>query len=185
MIGLTGQKGVGKSMVASYLEEHHDFVRLAFADSLKEAAKIIFQLNDHHVYTREGKQEHLPRWDRTPRDILQLLGTEVGRQIDEDVWVKSVGAKIEDIPHDRIVVEDVRFQNEADFLREKGFTVWGIRRPGYYPDWPDPHASEFEMWTHWHQMTDTTFANASTKSSLFAMIEKELCTDTKTTTPSS
>lgn len=188
IIGLTGQKGVGKSMVASYLEEHHDFERMAFADSLKEAAKIVFQLDDQDLYTREGKSRYVDRWGKTVRTILQEFGTEVGRQIDEDVWVKSVGARIDQLNHNRFVIEDVRFENEADFINEKGGKIWGILRPGHQPSWPEDnpeyHKSEFEMWASWYKMVDTTFANVGSRKSLFAMIERELCTDTENTSRS-
>lgn len=189
ILGITGQKGVGKSMVASYLEEHHGFERMAFADSLKEAAKTVFQLDDQHVYTREGKSTYLDRWGMDVRTILQKFGTEVGRQIDEDVWVKSVGAKIDRLDHDRVVIEDVRFENEAEYIRERGGKIWGILRPGHEPSWPEDnpeyHKSEFEMWASWHKMVDITFANVGSRESLFAMIERELCTDTEITSPSS
>jgi len=106
----------------------------------------------------------------TVRDVLQKLGTEVGRQIDEDMWIKCAAVQIErtDAP---VVISDVRFPNEAEAIRDWGGDVWGILRPGC---WPDAHASELTLWADFQDMVDVTFANAGPKKALFAMASTEL-----------
>lgn len=48
----------------------------------------------------------------TPRHLLQVVGTEMFRQlINQDFWIECA-------PKSRIIIPDVRFQNEADFITE-------------------------------------------------------------------
>lgn len=68
----------------------------------------------------------------SPRIVLQSLGTEWGRTIDNDVWVKyairKANALIE-AGHRGVVIPDIRFQNEvAAVKRNNGFLV-RIKRP--------------------------------------------------------
>jgi dephospho-CoA kinase len=54
------------------------------------------------------------------RRLLQWIGTEWGRSIDSDLWLKALKNKITKLQEDYIVVPDVRFPNEAKFGKEKG-----------------------------------------------------------------
>ena len=89
IIAFCGLKTSGKTAASEYLVREYGFKRLSFAGPLKESCRLIFQLSDEQVYGSE-KEVHDPRWDMTPRKILQLFGTEVGRQIDESVWIKNM-----------------------------------------------------------------------------------------------
>lgn len=78
------------------------------------------------------------------RRLLQVLGTEVGRQaISDDIWLRTgidgVRARIDE-GYNTIVVTDVRFDNEARAIRELGGKIIEITRPDL-PD-EDRHASE-------------------------------------------
>src|SRR5579863_3132559 len=55
IIGITGRKRSGKDTVGNYLVEHYGFVKVSFADTLKEACKIIFGFSDEQVYGDELK----------------------------------------------------------------------------------------------------------------------------------
>ena len=166
IVGISGLKTSGKTTLAKYLEREHGFQRLAFAGNLKKAAAIIFRLSHDQLYDQGLKEKVDERWDMAPRKILELLGAEIGRQIDDRVWIKSVMLSIEDSDHDRFVIEDCRFTNEADAIRASGGRVLGIQRPGLLPSM---HPSETEMWENWSDMIDTTVVNSSTKEELFCM----------------
>lgn len=67
----------------------------------------------------------------TPRYALQTLGTEWGRQINEDIWLlcaerEAVNRQVDGF----VVVADCRFVNEAAFIRSRGGLVVKIVRPG-------------------------------------------------------
>jgi len=67
------------------------------------------------------------------RRMLQVIGTEAGRDIHgEDCWVKIARQKIvsTDSP---VAVVNVRYQNEADMIRDLGGVIVRVTRPGVGP----------------------------------------------------
>lgn len=71
---------------------------------------------------------------RTPRETLQLWGTQYRRAQDPNYWTRqvrdTVGYFTREAHETRFVVTDVRYQNEADLVRTFGGELWQIRRPG-------------------------------------------------------
>lgn len=139
IIGLSGRAGVGKDTAAKRLCVRHGFVSRAFAYPLKEAARNIFGFTDAQLNgnLKEVVDEF---WGKTPRKVMQLLGTDCVRKIiDDDVWIKSMERAIKN-PRDLegtgainqgagIAITDVRFPNEAHAIRRWGGEVWRIERP--------------------------------------------------------
>jgi hypothetical protein len=73
--------------------------------------------------------------------MLQLLGTEFGRNlITNDIWVRVLEAKIE--PDDQIVIDDIRFPNEAEMIKGKGGKIVRVTRVGQELGMVDTHVSE-------------------------------------------
>lgn len=147
IIGLGYKARCGKDTVAEYLVQHHNFMRRAFADSLKGACREIFSLDNRYWYG-EFKEQHHDFWGTTPRDILQRVGTEAMRYgFDQDIWIKSLEYHIKSNPgNERWVIPDVRFPNEADAIRRWGGSVWRIDRHGIENATGTPnHVSETSM----------------------------------------
>ncbi len=142
IIGLCGRAGSGKDTAAQALISE-GFVRIAFADPLKEAARAIFGLT--RKQTDGDLKEVVDKfWGKSPRRIMQLLGTEAVRGcIDDDVWIKAARRRVIRLPSRRVVITDVRFPNEADAIRSWGGEIWRIERPGLNA--VEPHASETAM----------------------------------------
>lgn len=66
----------------------------------------------------------------TVRMVLQYVGTEGTRRIDDLVWVKQAlreAATTPEVPY--VVITDCRFRSEADAIWAAGGEVWRIRRP--------------------------------------------------------
>ena len=84
----------------------------------------------------------------TPRLLLQLLGTECGRQIiHPNIWVNALFADFEDNKSDWLsainsnwIITDVRFPNEAKAIKDKGGIVIRVNRlkVGDVVYWDDP-----------------------------------------------
>jgi hypothetical protein len=69
----------------------------------------------------------------TPRNMLQMMGTEVGRDmLDPKIWIYSLERKMEMYPN--VVIADVRFRNEIKFIQDKGGFVVRVKR-GADPEW--------------------------------------------------
>jgi len=134
IIGITGKARSGKDTLAEYLVEHHGFLKLSFAEPIR---RFVSDITGHSVEDlADGplKEENLGWIDTTPRRLMQTVGTEWGRQmVDPDLWLKVAHRRIRDarragVPG--IVISDVRFNNEAEFVRRWDGEVIRIERPG-------------------------------------------------------
>jgi hypothetical protein len=150
IIGLSGWARSGKDTVANHLVENHGFVKMAFADPMREA---LYRLNPS-IQIGEVYGVHLASavdsmgWEELKgispdiRPLLQRLGTEVGRQMfGENIWVDL--AMKAAAQHSNVVFADCRFQNEADAIRSAGGSIWRIERPGV--EAVNDHISEHEL----------------------------------------
>lgn len=130
LIALTGYAGSGKSTVAEHLARAHGYRRIRFADPLKDMLKVGFGLTDEHV---NGGLKETPLdvlGGRSPRQAMQTLGTEWGREtMHPELWVRAWRARV-DASTAGVVVEDLRFLNEARMVRARGGEIWRIHRPG-------------------------------------------------------
>jgi hypothetical protein len=143
LIGICGFARSGKDSVGTMLCKR-DFVRYAFANPLKEACAKMFgiHLSDFHNDKKEIVNEF---WGFSPRQMAQLLGTEGGRELfRQDIWIKraefewfKVQRHIDHYNQDTfgdkmngMVITDVRFENEADFIRDNDGTLIHVKRPG-------------------------------------------------------
>lgn len=104
VIGIHGPMGAGKSTVSSMIRQlsHGPVEVIPFAKALKDYCKLLGW---------DGKK------DARGRRLLQLIGTECGRQcIDEDIWVDKwkevVNTFFFSNPGGIVVVDDLRFYNE-------------------------------------------------------------------------
>lgn len=143
IVGILGKKGHGKDTVGGFLKAY-GFETVSFAQPLKRAAKIIFGLTESQVNgSIEEKEAVDPAWGKSPRELLQLLGTEVGRSIDSEVWIKSCFNKLD--PNKRWAITDVRFPNEAAAIKERGGIIIKVVRDGFDSGSRNEHASESQI----------------------------------------
>ena len=148
LIGLTGPPGSGKDTAAAHLVKNHGFVRMAFADPIRQVALAI----DPYVhFFRLSEVLDFLGWDRAKRQpevrrLLQTIGTEAGRDIHgTDVWVNRTFAAIKQLgPDQPVVITDVRFDNEARRLRTFGGRLVRVRRKTDNHDAVLGHRSETE-----------------------------------------
>lgn len=138
LIGLTGAAGSGKDTAAQYLVERYGFVDVAFADPLREMACV---LCDHagidYAWVTEPhlKNQPIPGFHFSGRQFMQRVGTEAVRALDPNAWVTALARHIglEEGMHrvgDRIVITDVRFPNEAAWLKLQGGYLLRLQRNG-------------------------------------------------------
>lgn len=109
----------------------------AFADKLKECASIILGVPRFMFESGEFKESFtsLPLSNKegepmTNREFLQYFGTEVGRSIDKDLWIKALMYSYGRDKESHWIIPDVRFPNEADAIRNAGGVLWKIEREG-------------------------------------------------------
>lgn len=146
LIGFTGKLGSGKD-TAALTAIKNGFTRVAFADVLKRVAENI----NPYVRVYRGAPTQLSYflewcdwdWDSAKknysvRGFLQNLGVAIRRE-DPEFWVRAAGIEKALEEHGRVVVSDVRFPNEVQYIEDLGGTVVRIVRPGKNGD---SHISE-------------------------------------------
>jgi hypothetical protein len=151
LIGLTGPARTGKSTTAHHLLLEHGFECYAFADPLRDALMAIFQLSPE-AFEGAAKEEPIAWLGRSPRQLMQLLGTEWGRHmISANLWVDLAEQHLDALanaswPAPDFVISDLRFENEADFVRKRGGVVVHLQR--FDAPKVNPHLSEAGVSLH-------------------------------------
>lgn len=150
IVGVLGFIGSGKGTVGDILIKR-GFMQTSFASSLKDVASHMFGWPRHLLEgdteeSREFREKPDAFWsqefnkDFTPRLALQLMGTEVGRNVfHENFWVikaKQFIHKKMSEGQENFVITDVRFPNEIDMIRSEGGILIEVQR-GVKPHWYD------------------------------------------------
>lgn len=197
-IAFFGPAASGKTWCANYLVDKHNFKKVGFADKVKEVAADLFGVN--------GK-------NGSDRRVLQDLGHGL-RAIKEDVWINYLLNRVDllevanaDIKQhkferpdcewahgeefDGIVLDDLRYINEADALRANGWTlimtatpqeIRNLRLASLYPDTPLSsyyHASEQEWVDIEYDYVVESVSEDKTKQSLDKILELDVLINEK------
>lgn len=130
LIGITGRAGSGKSTVAEFLIEQ-GFQQIAFADPLKVGLAAILQEAVEDLFSPERKEKPVrPYWPEhvTSRLLMQAVGTEgVRNNVDPNFWVWLAHEKFVKA-ETHVVVSDVRYEEEAEWVRAQGGKIWRLVR---------------------------------------------------------
>lgn len=135
IIGFAGKKRSGKDTITEYIinkYSSYDFKRYAFGDPVKEVCKILFGFNDEQLFGNR-KEELDNEIGIKPREAFQKIGTDFGRKnIHElfpdlkvnngEIWIDIFKRYVRNNKKNYII-SDVRFQNEADAIKELGGIV--------------------------------------------------------------
>lgn len=139
LIAFTGKAGCGKDTAANYLVNSRRFYQASFAAKMKEAVKNMFGLPESAVYgTKDEKELPIPHLSKVKqisgRFLMQTLATEWARDVvDPDIWIYDIAKKWDDLKNvpgfAGMVISDLRFNNEAKWVREQGGIVIEIVSP--------------------------------------------------------
>lgn len=120
VVGICGPAGVGKDTAAEYLCREHGFRRLSFATPIYD---MLAAMGFPAPATREEKEAVNGYWGFSWRHAAQTLGTEWGRTLDHNLWLRVLVRRINSDNWDKFVISDVRFENEAHTIRDNGGTI--------------------------------------------------------------
>ncbi len=138
IVGLVGFIGSGKGTVRDILVRQHGYHGFAFADALKDSVATIFMwprgLLEGDSNASRAFRERVDVWwshklgyEVTPRLILQKMGTEACRNgIADNIWIAALEKRIHG--YEDVVISDVRFPNEIDFIRSAGGILVRVKR---------------------------------------------------------
>lgn len=142
IIGLLGFKQVGKSTAAKHLEAR-GFVRINMKDALVAELKKNFPnlleeirreyiddefdgMEDGEILSIDGLFQYKPPLMRA---LMQNYGTEVRRGDKDSYWTDQWELSAGNSENRNIVVDDVRFKNEAEAVRHQGGILIRLTRP--------------------------------------------------------
>ncbi|MDR6794347.1 hypothetical protein J2X12_002916 [Pseudarthrobacter oxydans] len=187
LICLTGAARAGKDSVADRLVERHGFTKISFAAPLKQALRATDPILGFHPYkpgelvrlsealaneTEDAIKQLFPEYRR----LLEKLGTEGIRAIDDEFWVREAFNRAGQSGNNRIVFPDARFSNEVDAVRYgtdgiswAGTTeAWHVVRPSLVGPVGEQHASAV---LHGNLGEDREVLNDSTLDDLHSIVD--------------
>ena len=119
-VAVIGPMRSGKDTVGEYLVTRHKYVRLAFADAIKQEVADTVSNADNRLWTVDDINDQKTRF----RPLLQWWGTEFRRHDNPNYWVNKLEERIFPLSsHFRLVVTDARFVNELQMLKRRDFVV--------------------------------------------------------------
>lgn len=164
IVGIGGKLASGKDAISDHLVENHGWVKLGMSDALADALYVLnpwiykerprtgethdvilhpIRYQDLHGMVGYVKAKEEPE----VRRLLQMLGTEVGRNmISEYVWTDIIERRIralvdQGVPG--IIVTGIRFPNELSVIESNlDGELWWVNRPSLEETVNAGHASE-------------------------------------------
>lgn len=140
IIGLMGPAGSGKDTVREILAKH-GYYGFAFADPIREMLKPLLLacgVGLNWMTDRALKEQPMPVLGVSYRQLAQTLGTEWARAQAPDFWLRIAAASMMEVSISTFgppcfVISDVRFPNEAEWIRHLGGQIWRIDRADVEP----------------------------------------------------
>lgn len=130
-VGFCGYAGVGKDTFGdiyyNYLIRYFNVAKEALADNVKKDLQtFIFEQYNFDIFTCSREQKELVR------DLL-VFYAEKRRKEDPDYWIKRLNNSIKYGNYDSVIITDIRYQNEVEWIHDNGGIVIMIDRIGVGP----------------------------------------------------
>ena len=178
LVGISGKANAGKDSIADYLVLCGWKQKVSFAGNLKRICSEAFDIDIDTFNDQELKKKPFDEaftishekasevvklafgenklflWDamtiiNTPRELLQEVGTDLLRMVDEDCHVE-IFKRFAGDDLSGLIIPDVRFPNEAEFVLRSGGVLIRVDRPVEFLT-TNNHISETSLdeWSHW------------------------------------
>jgi dephospho-CoA kinase len=152
IIAICGYKGSGKDTIANYLSNKYNYKHYKISSKVKDIVKILFNVND---YDYDNNKEFVnEKWGISIRQMMQFVGTDMFQfkiqellpNINRDFWIKTLFSDelIKNINNTNIVLSDLRFIHEFNYLKKLNIPIIIIRVDNSNIKKNDEHISERE-----------------------------------------
>lgn len=192
IIGMCGKGGSGKDTVADYLVENYNFHRVAAADAMKEDLCRYLDMDLNTLESIKNKSVDLiddneKVGEFSIRRFLQLYGMDMRYRISDTYWLRtSIDNKIRELELElgatdnnpvsehalQIVVSDVRFEIEFDFIKNNGGKIFYIEGRTGLTEEESNHVSEQFVNTTARDRCDMVIDNSQTIDDLYIKIKE-------------
>lgn len=153
-IALCGAPEAGKSEAQRLLQEHYGFKAVDDSEILREAAKILYNLEDWHVTTQEGKATLITVGDEsiTVRKILGELGLYLEQKDPHHIPKQALMRVQTEFPDGKFSFGSVRRDQAKVFKSTGKGLIVEIQRAGFLP------TNEFDQYDK--DLVDVTITNS-------------------------
>ena len=150
IVSFAGRKQSGKTtsaeFVANLFWQHKDSKIYNFADPLKNLCIDILGLEYRQCYGSDEDKNQLVNcyWDNkqlTAREVLQIVGTDMFRKMQNHVWSNATIRQIQRENSDMAIIADCRFPNEVTAIKNVAGIVIRLSRNPHNSD----HTSEIAL----------------------------------------
>jgi len=156
LIVISGKARSGKDTLGEILKSKfkNNYFTMAYANELKRRLREDFDLSKDQLY---GELKEVPdeRYRKktdvdevvywTPREIMQFMGTEAFRAVDDNFWVKQLFKYINRNNLKNVIITDGRFPSEIKAIKERGGIHIRIEREHDLEVHGTTHASEVSL----------------------------------------
>jgi hypothetical protein len=171
LLGITGLAQAGKDTFADICVKL-GYTRLAFADAVKTTTAFVANEPTHLYFANVTKEEHTDALGMTRRRAMQNVGNGMREIIGPRVWVNRTFREWESNGRQPTVISDIRYDNEAEEVRNHGgFNVRIIRSGSGLEGEAAKHISEAGVRNH---LIDFEIFNNGSISELQAEVKKIL-----------
>jgi hypothetical protein len=182
MVIISGYAGSGKDTVAAYLRDKLNLKMstglpqwevFALADAVRDTASVIFNLDygvqDQYLYDPEYKNEKIPGYKYSGREMCQIIGNEMRELFHSEVWCDNLYSRILEWEPINAIISDNRYPNEVKYFEDKfDVTTLRIDRPEKDGNVGiSNHPSEANVIP-----TEFTIVNDGTLEQLYAKVDK-------------
>lgn len=160
IIAFAGRKQSGKTTCSEFISKSFESNLgnkakiYNFADPLKIDICInILGLNYDQCYGSDNKKNELVNcyWEGnqlTAREVMQFIGTDIFRKMQNNVWADATINKIMSESYELAIIADCRFPNEVDVIKKAGGLVIKLNRNPFNSNHSSETALDCENYDH-------------------------------------
>tara|TARA_B110000263_G_C15297854_1_gene506447 strand:+ start:232 stop:810 length:579 start_codon:yes stop_codon:yes gene_type:complete len=140
LLGISGAKRSGKDTFADeFLKKNKNYVKYTMSTPIKKICKELFLLKDDQLYDEKEKIDE--RWGVSPRQMFQILGTDIFRNNilqffpnitkvlkNDTIWIHHFKLFYESNKNKNIIITDIRFIDEAQLIKDLNGIIIKIKR---------------------------------------------------------
>lgn len=172
LIGIHGKPRAGKDTLAHYLRKKYHLMQYGPSVAVKATTAAMFDVPIENFYDDSLKETVDPFWKISYREMAQRVGKESSRDVfGDDIWMRHVEKRLNEVhpnTYRGIILADIRYENEVEWVRNHGGIVLFITRENRSYVANETHVAEAGLPLH---LADVIIPNNSTIEALYTQAD--------------